>query len=60
VKKKDVEKGLKTAGWWKDREGKSHEVWVNGQGQMTTLPRHSEINENTARSILKLATQNPG
>lgn len=59
MKKKDVEKQLKKLGWYLDREGGSHEVWTNGEAK-TVVPRHREINEFTAKGILKKAQENPG
>ena len=44
-------------GWWKYGEGSKHEKWTNGKIK-TTLPRHKNINEITAKVILKLARQN--
>ena len=54
MKKRVLEKQLIKYGWWKYGEGSKHEKWTNGAVQ-TTLPRHREINEITARAILKLA-----
>ena len=44
-------------GWYKYEEGKNHEKWTNGEIK-TTVPRHSDINEITAKQILKLAEMN--
>ena len=59
VKKRDVEQALKECRWWKYDEGANHEKWTNG-ALKTTLPRHREIKEFTARGIIKLARANPG
>lgn len=59
VKKKLLEKQLKKIGWWKYAEDSSHEKWTNGSLK-TTVPRHRDINEITAKSILKLAKNNIG
>ncbi|MHC4885797.1 MAG: type II toxin-antitoxin system HicA family toxin [Planctomycetota bacterium] len=59
IKKKDLCKKLGILGWWKYDEGTNHEKWTNGS-QLTTVPRHREINELTAKGILKLAKANPG
>lgn len=56
MKKKDLEKELKKLGYDKVREGGNHEVWGNGS-KAIAVPRHKEINENTAKSILKSARQ---
>ncbi len=41
------------------REGANHEVWSFG-GSRLTIPRHREINEFTARAILKDARDSLG
>lgn len=56
MKKKDLIKELTKLGYEKIREGGNHEVW--GKDTKTfAVPRHREINENTAKSILKSAKQ---
>jgi mRNA interferase HicA len=52
MKKTDVIRALKQAGWWLDRQGGSHEVWTDGN-KTVTVPRHREINEFTARAIIR-------
>ncbi|MHC4996574.1 MAG: type II toxin-antitoxin system HicA family toxin [Planctomycetota bacterium] len=59
MKKKDLCAKLKEYGWWKAGEGGRYEKWTNGT-QVTAVPRHREINEITAKSILKAARENPG
>lgn len=54
MKKRVLERKLMRLGWWKLREGASHEVWTNGT-ITEQIPRHSEINEYLARKILKTA-----
>lgn len=42
------------------REARSnHDHWTNGN-EKTTVPRHPDVNEMTAKSIIKKASQNPG
>lgn len=36
------------------REGKKHTIWTDGDYEIA-VPRHVEINEHTAKAILKLA-----
>lgn len=60
MKKKQLEKELKKLGWYKYAEGANHEKWTNGKGGKTTVARHNEINEVTAKSIIKTATKYPG
>lgn len=41
-------------GWRFLREGANHEVWTNGK-ETEPVPRHREVNEMTAKAILKRA-----
>ena len=59
MKKKELIKKLKKYGWLKFGEGANHEIWTNGE-QKLSIPRHAEINEITAKSIVKTAGSNPG
>ena len=58
MKKRDLEKELKRAGWWLKRQGGSHEIWTNGEDS-EPVPRHKEIKEILAKKILELAKNNP-
>lgn len=58
MKKRDIEKKLSEFGWWLDRHGGNHDVWTNGI-ESEAVPRHGEINEFTAKKILKKAKANP-
>ena len=58
MKKQDLERALIKYGWWLLRQGGNHEVWTNGEHKVP-VPRHKEINEFTAQSILKKAEKNP-
>ena len=58
MKKRKLEKILNRLGWHLKREGGNHEVWTNGM-ETEAIPRHSEINEYTARAIIKRAKNNP-
>ena len=31
MKKKDLEKRLRKAGWWLDRHDGNHDIWTNGR-----------------------------
>jgi predicted RNA binding protein YcfA (HicA-like mRNA interferase family) len=53
VKRQKLEKVLKEHGCKLDRQGSKHEVWVNGLGESSTVPRHKEIKKNTAKSIFE-------
>ena len=52
MKRKDLVRLLEKNGWWKLREGGGHTVYTNGR-ETEPIPRHSEINEITAKSIIK-------
>lgn len=60
VKKRDLEKLLRVIalsagrGFAFLREGANHEIWMLGDERLV-IPRHREINEHTARAILKRA-----
>lgn len=59
MKKKKLEKELKKLGWWLDNHGGNHDIWTNGTDK-EPVPRHNEVNEFTAKSILKKAKLKPG
>ena len=52
--KKKIENGLKELGWRLLRHGRNHDIWTNGERQ-EPIPRHNDINEKLARSILRKA-----
>ena len=52
VKRKDLEKKLKKAGFVFVRHGGKHDVFRRGKDE-EQLPRHTEINENLAKAIIK-------
>jgi mRNA interferase HicA len=58
MKKRDLETQLKKCGWWLKRNGKEHDYWTNGQIH-ESVPRHREVNEMTAKKILRTAKNNP-
>ena len=41
-------------GWKLDRQGRRHDIWTNGEDTIA-VPRHNDINEYTAKTILKEA-----
>jgi mRNA interferase HicA len=53
MKKKDLEKELRNLGFWQTEGGK-HDKWTNGV-EAIPVPRHKEINEFTAKGIIKSA-----
>lgn len=52
MKRKDLEKRLKKAGFVLVRHGGKHDVFQRGK-DLEQLPRHVEINELLAKSIIK-------
>jgi len=54
MKRRDLEKKMRSWGWELKRHGGKHDYWTNGAEEIA-VPRHSEINENLARGILKTA-----
>jgi mRNA interferase HicA len=58
VKKRDLEKQLRKLGWYFSKHGGEHDHWTNGK-EFESVPRHSEINENLARKILRTAKNYP-
>ncbi len=58
MKRRLLEAELKKCGWRLLRHGSNHDVWTNGI-DLEAIPRHNEINEFTAKKILKKAKENP-
>ncbi len=56
MKRRDLERELKKLGWEFLRSGGSHDVWKRGDN-IEAIPRHNEINEITAKAILKRAKE---
>jgi mRNA interferase HicA len=54
MKRRDLEKRLGDLGWRPVRHGGRHDVWAKGEKEIV-VPRHKEINEYTAKAILKEA-----
>jgi len=52
MKRKDLEKKLKNAGFVLARHGGRHDVFQRGKDE-EQLPRHAEINEILAKAIIK-------
>ncbi len=55
MKRRDLVKQLESAGYRADRDDGGHTVYEKDGGRPVQVPRHREINENTAKSILKAA-----
>jgi mRNA interferase HicA len=58
MKKRDLEKRLRDAGWWFLRQGSNHEIWTNGE-LAEPIPRHKEIHEQLAGGIIRFVRENP-
>ncbi|MBM6756718.1 type II toxin-antitoxin system HicA family toxin [Collinsella tanakaei] len=57
MKRRDLVKELTDAGFWQpqgERKGTKHDKFTDGEVTVM-VPRHSEIKETTAKSILKRA-----
>lgn len=54
MKRREIERVLRSLGWSLLRHGARHDVWSRGLARLT-IPRHDEINEYTAAAILKEA-----
>ena len=52
VKRKDLIKLLEKNGWTFKRNGSNHDLYTDGK-RTEPIPRHSEINERLAKSIIK-------
>ena len=54
MKRQELESKLKKRGGWFHRHGGNHDICTNGERQ-EPIPRHNEINERLARSVLRKA-----
>jgi mRNA interferase HicA len=54
VKRRDLIKKLEAAGYRLDRTG-DHAIYEKPGSRPVQVPNHSELNENTAKAILKTA-----
>ena len=52
MKRNELVKLMMQNGWYFKRDGGNHEVWTNGS-KIEFIPRHREINEMLAKSIIK-------
>ena len=55
MKRRDLVKRLEAAGYRKARDDGNHTVYMKPGSPPAIVPRHREINENTANNILKAA-----
>ena len=54
MKRRELEEKLRSLGWAIARRGGRHDIWARGDDEIA-VPRHWEINEYTARAILRSA-----
>jgi len=54
MKRRDLERALRTLGWRFPRHGRKHDVWTDGVRE-EAVPRHVDINERLAQVILARA-----
>ncbi len=52
MKRRELEKKLQALGWVLIRRGGRHDIWAKSEYEIV-VPRHSEINEYTAKAILR-------
>ena len=55
MKRKDLIKRLKETGYIQDRNFGGHAIFEKEGGRPVQVPNHRELNENTAKAILKAA-----
>lgn len=55
MKQRDLIKKLESAGYRRDRNDGGHEIYECKNRRPVQVPNHREINENTAKAILKAA-----
>ncbi len=53
MKRRDLIKKLESNGYRLDRDDGNHSIYEKDGCRPVQVPRHREINENTARAILK-------
>lgn len=54
MKRRDLIKKLEAAGYKLDRDG-DHSIYEKEGSRPVQVPKHRELNENTAKAILKAA-----
>jgi predicted RNA binding protein YcfA (HicA-like mRNA interferase family) len=53
MKRRDLERHLRTQGCRRIDEGGNHTRWAGPQGERSVVPRHSEIDYGLARKICR-------
>ena len=57
MKRRQLERQLTGRGAVFHRHGARHDIWRLANGRLVAIPRHTEINEHTARAILGKAKE---
>jgi predicted RNA binding protein YcfA (HicA-like mRNA interferase family) len=52
MKLKDLIRLLERNGWYLKEHGSNHDKYTNGK-DVEMIPRHSEVNENLAKAIIR-------
>ena len=52
MKRSKVVKHMENNGWWLHRHGAEHDIYTNGEKKIS-VPRHPDINEETAKEIIR-------
>lgn len=55
MKRRDLIKKLEAAGYQMDRDDGDHTIYEKKGNRPVQVPRHNELNNNTARAIMKAA-----
>ena len=55
MKRRDLVKMLETAGYRESRNDGGHAIYDKPGSRPVQVPNHREVNENTAKAILKVA-----
>lgn len=55
LKRRDLVKELEAAGYHKERDTGDHTIYAKPGSRPIPVPRHNELNEQTAKAILKAA-----
>jgi len=58
MKKLLLEQRLRALGCELYRHGANHDIWTYENGRKFSMPRHSDINERLAKSMISKAKQN--
>lgn len=59
MKRRKLIKSIEDNGWYFDHHGTNHDIYTNGK-QYEPIPRHPDVNEQTAKDIIKRTKKNPG